>query len=64
MEQMVKDHQAALKLARDTAKNARDPQLRAAAEKAVPEIRKHLEMARQVHAASKNAGTGASSFAR
>ena len=51
MTQRVKDHQAALRLAQDTAKNAKDAQLRAAAEKAVPEIRKHLEQARMLHGA-------------
>lgn len=59
MAQMVKDHQAALRLARDTAKNAKDPQLKAAAEKAVPEIRKHLQVAQQLHAQlSPNAAMG------
>ena len=58
MAQMVKDHQAALRLAQDTAKNAKDAQLRAAAEKAVPAIRKHLQMAQHLHAAVKPAAAG------
>ena len=57
MAQMVKDHQAALRLAQETATSARDPQLRAAAEKAVPEIRKHLEKARTLEAGMKFGAT-------
>jgi putative membrane protein len=50
MEQMVKDHEKALKLAQDAAKNAKDRELKQAAEKAVPEIQKHLDMAKQIAA--------------
>ncbi len=36
MQQMVRDHEDALKLAQNAAKNAKDADLKAAAEKAVP----------------------------
>ncbi|MNC86347.1 hypothetical protein D3C83_20000 [compost metagenome] len=48
MQQMVKDHQEALKLHQDAAKSAKDPQLKAAAEKSVPVIQKHLEEAKSI----------------
>jgi putative membrane protein len=48
MEQMVKDHQEALKLAQNTAKNAKDKALKADAEKTAPVIQKHLEMAKSI----------------
>jgi len=48
MQQMVKDHEDALKLAQDAAKNAKDPELKAAAEKAVPVIQNHLKMAKEI----------------
>jgi putative membrane protein len=48
MEQMVKDHEKTLKLVQDAAKSAKDPQLKQAAEKAVPEVQKHLDMAKQI----------------
>jgi putative membrane protein len=48
MDQMVKDHQKTLKLVQTTAKNAKDPELKQAAEKAAPEVEKHLEMAKQI----------------
>jgi putative membrane protein len=48
MDQMVKDHEKTLKLVQETAKNAKDPELQQAAEKAAPEVEKHLEMAKQI----------------
>jgi putative membrane protein len=48
MSQMVKDHEKALKLAQDTAKNAKDPELKAMAQEAAPDIQKHLQMAKQL----------------
>jgi putative membrane protein len=48
MQQMVKDHEKALKLVQDTAKGAKDAELKQAAEKAAPEIEKHLDMAKQI----------------
>ncbi|MFL6565881.1 MAG: DUF4142 domain-containing protein [Burkholderiales bacterium] len=48
MQQMVKDHEKALKIVQDTAKGAKDPELKQAAQKAAPEIEKHLEMAKQI----------------
>jgi putative membrane protein len=53
MQQMVKDHEDALKLHQDAAKSAKDPQLKAAAEKAVPVIQKHLEEAKSIHSSLK-----------
>ncbi|HEX6414729.1 MAG TPA: DUF4142 domain-containing protein [Burkholderiales bacterium] len=40
MQRMVRDHEGALKLAQNAAKNAKDADLKAAAEKAVPRARK------------------------
>lgn len=50
MAQMVKDHQDALKLVQSTAKNAKDPELKADAEKTAPKIQEHLEMAKKIAA--------------
>lgn len=58
MQQMVKDHEKALKLVQDTAKNARDPQLKQMAQKAAPDIKEHLQAARDLR---KAAAAGASS---
>jgi putative membrane protein len=48
MEQMVKDHEKTLKLLQDASKKAKDPQLKQAAEKATPDVEKHLQMAKQI----------------
>src|SRR3954466_8519574 len=48
MQQMVKDHEKALKIVQETAKGAKDPELKQAAQKAAPEIEKHLQMAKQI----------------
>ena len=48
MTQMVKDHGDTLKLVQDIADKARDPDLKAAGQKAVPEVRNHLEMAKRL----------------
>jgi putative membrane protein len=53
MQQMVKDHEDALKLVQSTAKNAKDPQLKADAEKTAPVIEKHLEEAKRIAASLK-----------
>jgi putative membrane protein len=50
---MVKDHEDALKLVQNTAKNANDPQLKADAEKTAPVIEKHLEEAKRIAASLK-----------
>lgn len=50
LEQMVGNHQKALKLAETAAKRAQDPDLKAAAQKLVPQIRNQLEMAQRVSA--------------
>ncbi|HEX2199528.1 MAG TPA: DUF4142 domain-containing protein [Burkholderiales bacterium] len=48
MSQMVKDHEKTLKLVREASKNAKDPELKAMAQKAEPDIEKHLQMAKQL----------------
>jgi putative membrane protein len=48
MTQMVKDHEDALKLVQNTAKSAKDKDLKADAEKTAPVIEKHLEMAKSI----------------
>ena len=48
MRAMVKDHRDALKLTQRTAKGAKDPDLKAAAQKAAPDIQDHLKMAQQI----------------
>jgi putative membrane protein len=48
MEQMVKDHERTLKTLQEAAKNAKDPDVRQAAEKAAPHVEKHLDMARKI----------------
>ncbi|HUQ76648.1 MAG TPA: DUF4142 domain-containing protein [Burkholderiales bacterium] len=48
MRMQVKDHRDAHKLAERTGKRASDPQLKAAAQKAAPEIQEHLKMAQQI----------------
>ena len=50
MQQMVKDHEAALKLLRDIAGKADDSDLKAAAQKAMPDVQKHLETAKTLAA--------------
>jgi putative membrane protein len=48
MRMQVKDHRDAHKLAERTGKRAEDEQLKAAAQKAAPEIQEHLKMAQQI----------------
>ena len=48
MAQMVKDHGEALTLVQKTAKQSKDDELKAAAQKAAPEIRAHLDMAQKL----------------
>ena len=48
MEQMVKDHTETLQLLQKTVSQAKDPEVRAHAQKAMPHVQKHLEMAKQV----------------
>jgi putative membrane protein len=54
MAQMVKDHEEALKLHQDAAKNAEDKDVRAAAEKAIPDVRQHLDTAKGIQASLKS----------
>jgi putative membrane protein len=53
MTQMVKDHEDALKLVQDAAKNAKDAELKADAEKTAPVIQKHLDEAKRIAASLK-----------
>jgi len=48
MAQMVKDHGEALTLVQKTAKQSKDDELKAAAQKAAPEIRAHLDTAQKL----------------
>jgi len=59
MQQMVKDHQEALKIAEKAAKEAKDPQVKAHAEKGAPHIKEHLAQAQKIsQSLSSNAGAG------
>jgi len=49
----VKAHQATIKLFEDAAKNAKDPEVKAWAEKTLPGLRHHLEMAQGLSVAPK-----------
>jgi putative membrane protein len=55
MQQMVRDHEKTLKLVRDAAKNAKDPEIKQAAEKAAPDVEEHLKMAKQIMEKEKSA---------
>lgn len=48
MQQMVKDHSETLQLVQRAAAEAKDPELRAHAQKAIPHVRQHLEMAQRL----------------
>jgi predicted outer membrane protein len=59
MQQMVRDHQNALKIAEKAAKDAKDAQLKAHAEKGAPHIKEHLAQAQKIsQSLSSNAGAG------
>lgn len=53
MAHMVKAHEEALKLHQNAAKNAEDKDVRAAAEKAIPDIRQHLDTAKGIQSSLK-----------
>jgi putative membrane protein len=53
MRMQVKDHRDAHKLAEGTAKRAKDADVKAAAQKAAPEIQQHLQTAQQISAQQK-----------
>ncbi|HYG54796.1 MAG TPA: DUF4142 domain-containing protein [Burkholderiales bacterium] len=63
MQQMVRDHEEAMKLGERVAKNAKDSELKAHAEKAAPHIKEHLAQARKLHD-SLGASSGASGAKR
>ena len=58
MSQMVKDHEQALKTVQAAAQKAKDPELKALAGKALPEIQKHLQMAKQLSDQAAAGATG------
>lgn len=49
MDQMVSSHEDALELARETARDAKNPALKAHAEKGATKIQEHLAQARKLH---------------
>jgi putative membrane protein len=57
MSQMVQDHEKTLKLVQQAAKNAKDAELKAMAQKAEPDIKEHLQLAKDL---SDRASAGAS----
>jgi len=58
MEHMVKDHEKDIKDATDIAAKAKDPEFKAAVQKAIPVMKQHLELAQRI---SKSAAAGSSS---
>jgi putative membrane protein len=64
MNQMVKDHEDTLKLLQKTSTSAKDPDLKAAAQKAAPDVEEHLKMARQVQASLGGGSSSKGSSAR
>jgi putative membrane protein len=61
VQQMVKDHQDALKLVEKAAKDAKDPDLKAHAEKGAPVIKEHLAEAQKLQQAMSSGAGGTSS---
>jgi putative membrane protein len=55
--QMVQDHEGALNLVQKIAKDAKDPEIKALAQKGEPHVKQHLEEARKLRA-SLNASAG------
>jgi putative membrane protein len=65
MRQMVKDHQDVLKTLQKAAKDAKDPDIKAAAEKKAREVAQHLDMAKSTLASVDGGGkSGAGGSAR
>jgi putative membrane protein len=56
--EMVKDHEDTLKLLQKTSRSAQDPELKAAAQKAAPEVEDHLKMAKQLQSTVGGASAG------
>ena len=54
MDQMVKDHEQALKLVKQAAQKASDPELKAMAKEAEPGVQEHLKMARELSSKAKS----------
>jgi|tagenome__1003787_1003787.scaffolds.fasta_scaffold20271369_2 putative membrane protein len=60
MRAQVKDHRDAHKIAERAAKRGKDPEVKAAAEKAAPEIQDHLKMAQDIAGHQKGSASGKS----
>jgi putative membrane protein len=58
--EMVKGHQETLKEVQKIARSAKDPDVKAVAEKALPDIKEHLQMAQSIAGKSGTASQGAS----
>jgi putative membrane protein len=61
MKQMVQDHEEALRLAQTTAKNSKDPEVKAHAEKGAPHIQEHLDQAKKLAQAGQSSKSDSSS---
>jgi putative membrane protein len=61
MQAMVNDHRETLKKVENVARNGKDPEVKAAAEKALPNIKEHLQMAQQIAAKTGGSAGKASS---
>jgi putative membrane protein len=56
MQQMVTDHQEALKMLQGAAKQAKDSDVKSAAQKKAPVVEEHLKMARETLASLRGDG--------
>ena len=61
VQQMVKDHRDALKLVEKTAKDAKDPELKAHAQQGAPHIKEHLAEAQKLQQGMSSGAGGTSS---
>src|SRR5205085_12462437 len=61
MEEMVKDHQKDLKEVQDLAAKAKDPEFKAAVQKASGKISEHLQLAQRIAKSSAAGSTGSGS---
>jgi putative membrane protein len=61
MTEMVKDHQETVKEVEKIARTAKDPDVKNAAQKALPDIKEHLQLAQQIAGKTGAASQGSSS---
>jgi len=61
MSEMVKDHQDTVKKVEKIAKSSKDPEVKGAAQKALPDIKEHLQMAQSLSGKAGGASKGSSS---